>query len=281
MEEKKIKSEERNSNRIMLAIIFSAILIIATTTFVYAWKFHGTSSSGNPEAWGQFGDYLGGTLNPALSFLALIAVLLTFRLQSIELRNSTIEMTKSSEALQEQVKSQRKQNFENTFFSLIRLHQDIIQSTQSANHYGNAVHGRESFRSLFQIFRAIYERKFHAGKNVLENINVENIQSSWDEFIIDHQHIVGHYFRNIYTIVKFIDDSEIEEKYTYIKILRAQLSSPELALLFFNCLHSAGSKKFKPLVEQYGLLENMDTRMIPNFAQHKYFFKSSAYSLDD
>lgn len=39
--------------------------------------------------------------------------------------------------------------------------------------------------------------------------------------------------------------------------MRAQLSAFELALLFYNCLSEYGRDKFKPLVEEFGLLKNM------------------------
>ncbi len=39
-------------------------------------------------AWGQFGDFLGGVLNPLLSFLALLAVVKNLRLQAEQLAQS-------------------------------------------------------------------------------------------------------------------------------------------------------------------------------------------------
>lgn len=40
--------------------------------------------------------------------------------------------------------------------------------------------------------------------------------------------------------------------------MRAQLSSDELTLLFFNCLcETLGSVKFKPLVEKYAFFEHL------------------------
>lgn len=89
----------------------------------------------------------------------------------------------------------------------------------------------------------------------------------------------GHYFRNLYRIVKIVDETEFyiyeeiggksdgnrneyntknfEVRYRYISMLRAQLSDYELLWLFYNCLSDNGSKKFKRLVEKYSLLKNM------------------------
>jgi hypothetical protein len=43
----------------------------------------------------------------------------------------------------------------------------------------------------------------------------------------------------------------------YMNLLRAQLSVNELALPFYNCLSDLGRKKFKDLVEEFALLENL------------------------
>jgi hypothetical protein len=81
----------------------------------------------------------------------------------------------------------------------------------------------------------------------------------------------------MYNIVKFIATSEAENKQTYINILRAQLSSSELNLLFYNCISKYGSEKFRPLVEKFGLLENMDfSRLLDQ--KHRELFNESAFN---
>jgi len=68
--------------------------------------------------------------------------------------------------------------------------------------------------------------------------------------------LIGHYFRNLYTIIKIVDRSSVENKRDYTNIIRAQLSSSELVLLFYNCISPWG-RKFKPLVERYALLKTL------------------------
>ena len=41
------------------------------------------------------------------------------------------------------------------------------------------------------------------------------------------------------------------------ELVRAQLSSDELFLLFYNCLSKVGLKKFKPLVEEFAMLQHV------------------------
>lgn len=67
----------------------------------------------------------------------------------------------------------------------------------------------------------------------------------------------GHYYRNLYRIVKFIQDEHFskdpieneKEKKKYRGILRAQLSSMELLMLFYNVVYSNKGEKFKEILK--------------------------------
>ena len=77
---------------------------------------------------------------------------------------------------------------------------------------------------------------------------------------------MGHYFRNLYHIVNFIDtnsyfklingSSNFLQQKDYIKILRAQLTNTEMACLGVNGLTKKG-EGFKPLIIKYELLRNI------------------------
>ncbi len=67
--------------------------------------------------------------------------------------------------------------------------------------------------------------------------------------------ILSHYIRNLYQIVKFIEEQDekvisYEEKFQYASTLRSQLSNHEQLLLYYNSLSVLG----KPWIEN-GLLE--------------------------
>jgi len=58
-----------------------------------------------------------------------------------------------------------------------------------------------------------------------------------------YQSILAHYYRHLYQIVTYINRRDIlsyDDKYHYIKTLRAQLNVFELALLFYNTLSPYG-----------------------------------------
>lgn len=71
------------------------------------------------------------------------------------------------------------------------------------------------------------------------------ITHSYEKFYGGHQHRLGHYFRHLFQSYKYLNSQEIlnpEEKYFYGKMLRAQLSTYEQALLLVDSLSSLGMK---------------------------------------
>lgn len=95
-----------NSSKLIkwLAWIFTvASISIACVFWFYLINFSGGLSN-KTENWGAFGDFVGGTLNPILSFMALIALLLTIILQSRELEATREELSRSATAQEKQVK---------------------------------------------------------------------------------------------------------------------------------------------------------------------------------
>ncbi|MBI1628867.1 MULTISPECIES: putative phage abortive infection protein [Bacillus] len=80
---------------------------------------------------------------------------------------------------------------------------------------------------------------------------------AYEDLYKEKEEEIGHYYRNLYRIVSFIQDEEFssdkdaneEEQKKYRGILRAQLSSMELLMLFYNVVYSKKGEKFKELLE--------------------------------
>lgn len=87
----------------MLMYLLSVIMALSVSALVgtilfYAAHFGGDFST-QQDVWGQFGDYVGGVLNPILSFLALMALILTVLLQSRQLEIGREQLVISREEL--------------------------------------------------------------------------------------------------------------------------------------------------------------------------------------
>ncbi|GJL56448.1 MAG: hypothetical protein NPIRA02_35800 [Nitrospirales bacterium] len=88
--------------KILILIFGVATIGLCVVGVLYFLNFQGQLSSEH-ERWGTFGDFIGGTLNPILSFLALIALLLTIVLQNRELEATRQELSESRQTAQKQV----------------------------------------------------------------------------------------------------------------------------------------------------------------------------------
>ena len=106
---------------------------------------------------------------------------------------------------------------------------------------------------------------------------LKRIETTYSVFFLEHEKDVGHYFRSLYNIVKFVDKSDIKDKKIYTNLLRAQLSSNELKLLLYNCLSSLGKEKFKPLVEKYSLLKSVNVRDLLHGESDAELYDASAF----
>ncbi len=224
------------------------LFIIAAGTYVNTF---GGKLSPDPGRWGQFGDYIGGVLNPVFGFLSLVAILSTLVLQSRELSLSTMELAKSADALRKQNEALLQQNFENTFFQLLRRFNDLV----SATHFGTKS-GQEAFRVLYKEELLTTFRQFKGDSGSQAPID------AYAAFYDEKRHLIGQYFRTLYHIFRFIDSSHLSEydKTVYANIARAQLSTYELCLLFYNGLYEEGREGFKPLIERYGILKHVNPR---------------------
>jgi len=225
-------------------------------------------------------------LNALFSGLAFWGVIYAILLQKSELvfQREELELTRGEvrgqkEQLAAQNRTLKQQRFENTFFSLLTLFSNIVDSLEiiRAARLGDPPSVFAKGRACFSLFATEFSGEYGKQQKAHEDWGHRTLcATAYDHFVNSRQAFVGHYFRTLYNIVKFIATSEVENKQMYMNILRAQLSSSELTLLFYNCISKYGSDKFRPLIEQFGLLENMDFSSLIN-QKHRELFNKSAF----
>ena len=71
-------------------------LVFVGLVVAYLWQFGGKGLSPLQEHWGQFGDYLGGVLNPLLGYASVVLLALTLHAQ-----HKVLEETRRQSVLQE------------------------------------------------------------------------------------------------------------------------------------------------------------------------------------
>lgn len=246
------------------AIIGAAALAgIAVTAGLYVQQFPG-DFVGQHDIWGQFGDFFGGTLNPILAFLSFSALLYTIVLQMDELHLSRTELKRSANALTAQSEFIQRQNYEATFFQLVRLHHEIVGAMEyNKDHLG---------RAALEIFKRVVVDKL--GGLATTN-SIDAIAKHYEtEFRRKYDRHLMHYFRNIAVLLHHV--SEAGEPGRYAAIARAQLSIDEQVLLFYEAAINRRGE-LRRLVQSHGILFGVDYHALPHGVFIAAQYQSSAF----
>lgn len=205
------------------------------------------------EALGLSGDFLGGVLNPVLSFFSFLAVLVTLRLQRSELNATMEELKKSTLAAEnnvrlftEQIAAQRLDAFENTFFSLLKL-----------------------FNSTFETINDLHPTEGGPPSSILQQLmaqarSQDDLEAARAVLMADHSE-VDHFISILLEMLKFIDQKfpqdVQEDRMFYANILKAIMNQEAFeAVALYAATRDARSPYllFKTLIEKYELLQELD-----------------------
>jgi hypothetical protein len=227
-----------------------------------------------------FGDFWGGDYyNPDVSkikklqpFIAGVAVpLLTF--------GTTLLVI-------ETFKNNTLQNVSNNFFKLIDQNRKILDGVNSDGDKAPDGYIKSKGKFFFddlawQICDDYYAIKNGDSKKLekMDNSIKKDIAGRKDREILTdlydyYFHVyhsdLGHFFRNLYYIARYIDRVRIRnrDKVELMKILRSQLSNYELLILAYNGLHEYGAN-FHPYLEKYELLKsvNNESKLSPTYSK--------------
>jgi len=226
---------------ILLGVI--AFFLLTFVAGAYFFKFNGSLSE-SQDVWGQFGDFLGGTLNPVFAFLSLFALLYTITLQIKALKTSNRALRLSNEELKETrkiIKEQRDiqslqkklleiQVFDNHFFNSLDLMVDVIQSAQD--------HSTNQIRTGFHAYSIMSEKlRYEFHKESFKNIELTNIEkneyqisgSFWNEY---SSQVYG-FFNLVLSILEDIDShAEDDRQSLYVSKLSSVLAAEHKYVLY-------------------------------------------------
>jgi hypothetical protein len=227
---------------IALIIIFSSILtlVIFDVFILKNWTERGT-----------FGDTF-GFLNAIFSGLAFGGILYTILLQREELKDQRLELLYTRRELEGQKDQLILQKVENHFFNLLRLRNELIQSMVDRE---KNLHGQEIIETALFEFRDEYNKALNSSEDSME---------IREYFFIMHERYYENldpYFRNLFNIIEFIDESEDiqnnRDKRLYMDTLKAQLSNPEVIMLSYFGIFIIDNEQYKQYFEKYHVLENI------------------------
>jgi hypothetical protein len=207
-----------------------------------------------------------------LAFLGVIYAVILQK-QELSLQRKELELTRDElkgqkEQLEAQNATLSKSNFDETFFQLLRLHHEIVASIDLRSGGNITSSGRDCFKVFYGRLRA--ELVAATGTNNGPN-TLRSIDEAFVSFMSENEANLGHYFRSLYNLLKYVDQSLVQNKRLYTNLVRAQLSKNELLVLFYDCLSSLGNEKFKPLAERYSLFKTVSRKGLFNEADAQLY----------
>jgi uncharacterized membrane protein len=298
--------EDGDSNIIGASLVSLAVIAIAIISLLVFFHFQygvdipflQVKNPGSASYWGQIGDFVGGVLNPVLSFIALLAVVLSLRSQASELKAARAEaraaqktQTQQTKIFKDQSRLIERQSFESVFFGLLDLHSKNSESVTYSSG-STELTGAQAF--------AAYARKHNVDLMVIDEGATDNhesdVLSRAESFYNRTNDQLGRYFRTLFELIFYVDNYGVSQrrspfelklvvfeqfttqdesfKKTYAGIVAATFSSSETECIMLYCLSPKG-KGLKLLCEKYGLLKHVPDRKYQKLA--KALFKPSAF----
>lgn len=240
-------------------ILYFSFVLCAIILFIF-FKYDCTKTILN-----QLGEALGGTIGSLFTLVSVILFYKTLRTQQEELTAQKNELTLTRQVFEQQ-------RFENTFFQLLNNFQTLKNNIEAPQ--GRGYKNKKGIYFLSDLSRNLE----HYIKNIKlpiadHGLLLEAVKDVYKEYIYKYsEQQLSLYFRNLYHIMKLIDNSNIdkegnEKKKEYSNLIRANLTQEELVLLYINCLNQ---DKFKKLINDYSLFKHLKVYGILDTLQNEY-----------
>lgn len=269
-------TETEGSDRI--GWIFGALVAIVITFGLASWAVFAIFPL---HLSGGFGDGFAaiGALFSALAFGGVIVAIglqrQELRLQRRELTLTRAELAGQKAQLEAQNRTMELQVFEGCFFQMLRLNRECVSDFTamfrgSSDHVSGAHAFRQAAAHLVEELRPVLTPEGdHAARSA-------RVAGTFARYCLAAPSDFAHYFRNLYHVFLFIDRSGLdhEKKQHYSRIVRAQMSTAELVLLFANCQTDAG-RPFTDLVTKYSIFKV--ARWPPELARYEDLVPEEAY----
>lgn len=269
------------------------VILLIVCIFVFAGVYYLTHLL--YESPNEAGD-AAGLANGLFSALAFAGVIFAIFLQQHELQMQRAELEAQKQEFKTQNETLKRQRFENTFFNMLQLQQQITDNisysyeTRTRNRI--APHDYEPQFTINKIelsgrevFRTAFEEVPHFSKSSLETyIGMRRLLAAKGMSGYEHNSTptyFDHYFRHLYHIFKYIAESPLirdDDRQEYASMVRAQLSRYELIWLYYNGISEYGRDKFKPIIETFALLHNLRTDMLAHDINKFCSYASEAFN---
>lgn len=230
--------------------VISTILFFIIAAIFFCWQLWETLSTSRPidhAIWGQFGDFIGGTLGVVFSLISVIFIVITF---------------------QSQQRTAYEQRFNDMFFETLRMYHEQEKELQFRHKDVNGEGAYEEiadYKDFFDQVREIIVKKFTPSLSLSKN-RKEAIRI-YAEIGINFGGKLSLCYKSIYRLLDIIDSSQIsdEVRLSYAKLLRSQFTESELLCLRYH-IKFGDYRKFAYLVNKYNMMKHLPIFDLLEFA---------------
>jgi hypothetical protein len=228
------------------ALAFTGVFLLALFLLSFTPGCAGAKPCGD-TGWQYFlrasPNEVGDTLSGVATALAFFWLITAVSLQSKELREQRNEFHEMNIRL-------GSQQFEATFNDLLSSFLIVREAVKLEGSSGWQITGTDALQELSQSLM------YSLGIDNDPPISPENLKRRYSEFWGYHGRRLAPYFRYLFNLYRFIDESSHKQVY-HSRILRALLTDGEMILLMYNSLSTKG-EPFMGYMEKYSVLDNME-----------------------
>lgn len=206
---------------------------------------------------GQIGDFIGGLLNPIFSFLALLVLLRTTRIQVHELQ-------KTNQVLEYQKSVSEREKFENTFFKLVdRFEETCRVFTRSEID--------EEITRSDMITGRLRKIKTKLNESDTDRRKAQETKEKIRTIFNQGRHENLYFMRKAFRVINHIDNSNLneDEKKFYSNVFKDTLSKNE-AIIIVLFAYSINTK-LRNLAKKHGVAANVSKASFPCDQIYYYF----------
>lgn len=283
-----------------LCIFFGTASLAAAIFILFSDTYFNTSFQIDVDLAAKFGDFFGGFIGTIFTIFSVILLIYTIATQHIETSKNSArdrffkmldyhnENTRNIRIPSLEVSKEK--NIEEGRRAFVVYKIQLKRLLQAATEINQEIDIKLSDAQIIDIAYICFyygqsdtwvefirqKLSFHPGGGVIAEIMLEKVNACKDlKLGRTNQTELSSYFRNMYNAIKLVHNDEYlssNEKIDLVKIYRAQLSNPELYILFFNLVSRFGKKwNEKGYIEKYELLTNLPVAYCDGYDPKKYF----------